>query len=342
MNKNIKIAIVILLMIIGWMMSGVFFNDKNTKKEFKRTNSIKIETKLVKAQNFNPVISIPAQIKSEQSILIKSQAPGNIDSIKVKAGDFVKKGTLLMVINGAPAKSILNQAKISFNEASIKYKTDKALYKKKLLSKSGFENSKFNYARAKTNLENSKNNYNNHYIKAPFTGHIGIIRKKANEFVYMNEDLIDIENKSKYQVIAFVSIKQKHKINNGDKFKFNLNEKEYIGTVKAISSTPEPVVKTYRLVGDIENDDFTNGEPIKIKIKLKSTMAHFVPSSLFNVDPDGDLAIKILNASNKVEFKKVTILQENLDGSWVSGLDAETTILTDGAGFAKIGDVIQD
>ena len=324
------------------MLSGAIFNQDSPEKKFKKISDINIKVEQIDYQIFNPTVTVPAKIESEQSILIKSQISGSIDDVAVKSGDFVEKGDLLVVIDGAPALSNLKQAKINYKDASIEYDTNKELFKKKLLSKSGFEKAKLKFANAKTTLENSKKMYNKHYIKAPFSGNVGIIRIKKDQIITTGEEIIDIENKSDYKVVAFVSIKHKNLISKQNKFSFIVDGKTYNGDITAISSTPEKIVKTYRLEGKVENNDFVSGQPIKIQIKLHETKAHFIPSSLFNIDENGDLAVKVLNQDNVVELKTISIVEETTKGTWVKGLDDTTRLLTDGAGFAKIGEVIKD
>ena len=342
MKKNIIIAFIILLVIFLWMLSGAIFNQESGKKQFKKISDIKIKVEQIDYQVFSPTVTVPAKIESEKSILISSQVSGNIDEIKVESGQFVKKDDLLVVIDGPPALSKLKQARINHKDASIQYKTDKQLFKKKLLSKSGFEKAKLKFANAKTDLENARKLYSKHYITAPFDGNVGIIRIKQDQSINIGGEIVDIENKSEFKVVAFVSIKHKNLINKKNKFSFIVDGNIYYGDITAISSTPEKIVKTYRVEGKIDNTNFVSGQPIKIKIRLHKTKAHFIPSSLFNIDEEGELAVKVLNNNNVVELRTVSIIEETTKGTWVKGLDDTTRLLTDGAGFAKIGEVIEN
>jgi len=339
-NKNVLAATIIFIIILIWMLSGILFNENDKYKSFKKLASVKIKVENITIQKFNPTISISAKIESEQSMLIKSQVAGNITNIKIKSGEMVKSGQLLLIIDGNAILAKLKKAHINHNESLIEYKANKKLYNKKLISESGFEKVKLKVANAKADLESIKNEYNKHYIKSPFSGQIGIVRVKKDETINQNQEMIDVENKSKYKVVAFVSIRQKAKIKKGNKFYFYINNKKHFGTITAMSSTPERIVKTYRIEGKIKKDEFVAGQPVKITINLDQVNAHFIPSSLFNINDDGDLSIKILNKNNKVILKKVDIVEETSNGSWIVGLDKTTKILTDGAGFAKIGSFI--
>ena len=339
-NQNILTATIILIIIIIWMLSGVLFNANDKYKPFKKLSNVKIKVESIIVQKFSPTISIPAKIESEQSILIKSQVAGNIDNINVKSGETVRSGQLLLIIDGNAIRAKLKQAHINYNESLIQYQANKKLYSKKLISEAGFERIRLKLANAKADLESVKNEYNKHYIKSPFSGQVGIVRVKKDEIINRNQEIIDVENKSQYKIVGYVSIRQKAKIKEGNKFHFYIGNEKHFGTITAISSTPEQVVKTYRVEGKIDKDEFVAGQPVKMTISLDKVNAHFIPSSLFNINNNGDLSIKILNENNKVILKQVDIIEETSNGSWVVGLDRITKILTDGAGFAKIGSSI--
>ena len=336
-SPNVKIAIVITLIIFVWMLTGIASDSKQDKQSTPAKISIKFDTKTYKATLYNPMMNISGRIKSDKNILVLSQVGGNIEQIFVKSGQRVKKGSLIVKISGGDSGTGLKQALSNLRAAKLKFNADTKLYKKKLLSKAGFAYANSSYQTAESVYASKKQTNDKYYIKAPYSGKIGVVRIIENQAISPDTQILDISSGNGYKIISYVSSKKVNEISIGSAFKgMTTNRAIVSGKITGISMVPEQATKTYRVEGKVTQTNFANGQSATIQINLKPQMAHSISASLLSIDNNGDLGIKIIN-KGIVEFKTVTILNENLKTLWVTGLPNKVQIITKGAGFAKVG-----
>jgi multidrug efflux system membrane fusion protein len=71
-------------------------------------------------------------------------------------------------------------------------------------------------------------------------------------------------------------------------------------------------------------------------VPLNKVKAHLIPSYLLSLNDEGELGIKIVE-NEIVKFLLIQIIEDGLDGLWVSGLPDEVTIITVGQEYVING-----
>ena len=73
---------------------------------------------------------------------------------------------------------------------------------------------------------------------------------------------------------------------------------------------------------------------------LREVIAHLIPSYLISLNDEGDLGIKILT-NNRVQFAEIQIVEDTIDGLWVTGLPKDVTIITVGQEYVINGQEVK-
>ena len=68
----------------------------------------------------------------------------------------------------------------------------------------------------------------------------------------------------------------------------------------------------------------------QIRIPVEEAFAHKISPALFSLDTEGGYGVRVVNNDDLVEFYSVTIVAEDEDGVWVSGLPNTSNIITVG------------
>ncbi len=178
MKKTITI-IVLILILVSFSGAMYYLYKKNaedpvvyqTEKPFKKT----IVKKTVATGSILP----------QEEVLIKPNISGVIDEIFVEGGDIVKANDLIAKIRVIPNLSALNNAKnnirkvkISLEDQTRKYKRQKSLFDKGVISKLDLENAEVAFKQAQQTYEAALQNYE--IIKTGSTKGLG---KSANTLV---------------------------------------------------------------------------------------------------------------------------------------------------------------
>ena len=73
-----------------------------------------------------------------------------------------------------------------------------------------------------------------------------------------------------------------------------------------------------------------------MRVPLNKVKAHLIPSYLLSLNDEGELGIKIVE-NDVVKFLLIQIIEDGLDGLWVSGLPDKVTIITVGQEYVING-----
>ena len=83
------------------------------------------------------------------------------------------------------------------------------------------------------------------------------------------------------------------------------------------------------------------GLTAELIIPLPETSAHQLSSSLFSLDENGNLGVKIVNEHNRVEFKPINIVGGSEAKTFVTGLPDSCDVIMVGHGFVMHGQIVK-
>ena len=130
MKKSIIVSFIILILVIGWFVSGQFYGNKdydykksdNKDKEIAKNdnssenlNKIIVETEISKYETIDQSIFLQGQTKSNRKVDIKSETTGNIIKKYFKRGDIVKKNDQLIRISIENREELLKSLEKEFD-----------------------------------------------------------------------------------------------------------------------------------------------------------------------------------------------------------------------------------
>ena len=95
------------------------------------------------------------------------------------------------------------------------------------------------------------------------------------------------------------------------------NEKMFEGKVKFISSSANPITRTFRVEISVPNPDteIKDGMTAEVSLKGVEKIAHLVPVSILRLDNTGNLGIRTIDTDGLVAFKEVDIIEDTGEGS---------------------------
>ncbi|MCC2588584.1 efflux RND transporter periplasmic adaptor subunit [Campylobacter coli] len=193
------------------LLSALFLFSACNKEEApqKQTLPQSVSTMSAKAENLPLNFTYPAKLVSDYDVIIKPQVSGVIVEKLFKAGDLIKKGQTLFIIEQDKFKASVNSAygkalmaRANFDNASKDYNRSKTLYNKGAISQkeydsalANFNNTKANLTSARADLENARIDLAYTEIKAPFDGIVGDALINIGDYVSSSStELVRITN----------------------------------------------------------------------------------------------------------------------------------------------------
>jgi RND family efflux transporter MFP subunit len=190
-------------------------SDKAAVMEKVPAIQVSVENPSVNTDNS---IAVTGQIESANSANISTRVMGYITSIKVKAGDHVTKGQLLVTISNedilakrAQADAMISGAQASLKSAEKDYSRFTNLYNQKSATAKELDNVTLQYQAAKAGVESAKQmkaeanallSYTN--ITAPFSGVVAQKLMDAGSMANPGMPILVIEQNKNLQVSAVI------------------------------------------------------------------------------------------------------------------------------------------
>ncbi|ECL0283892.1 efflux RND transporter periplasmic adaptor subunit [Campylobacter coli] len=193
------------------LLSALFLFSACNKEEApqKQTLPQSVSTMSAKSEDLPLSFTYPAKLVSDYDVIIKPQVSGVIVEKLFKAGDLIKKGQTLFIIEQDKFKASVNSAygkalmaRANFDNASKDYNRSKTLYNKGAISQkeydsalANFNNTKANLTSARADLENARIDLAYTEIKAPFDGIVGDALINIGDYVSSSStELVRITN----------------------------------------------------------------------------------------------------------------------------------------------------
>ncbi len=331
------------LMIIVLLWISGFFKPKiesgEVKPVVKKVSGLKVqevEKRDIKEESYVGII------EPQERAEIATPLSGRVIDIKVKEGDCVKKGTLLLKIEGEELESTIKASEFQIREAEAEYRRALAQYEvakktferySRLLKegavtpqeydeiKGQFEASKealqgakaaIERARAQKRAITSRIQYVN--LTSPFEGCISEKKVDIGDLAFPGKPLLVLEKKP-YLLKVELPEKFFSQIKLGETLKVNLSESQKIINGKVVEKSPsiDPVTRTFRIKLSLENVEGVKSGSLAYVLIPSRTISLFIPekavlkrydfTGVFVLKPDKTLELRWVKLGKATEGK---------------------------------------
>ena len=180
-------------------------------------------------------------------------------------------------------------------------------------------------------------------VNAPFDGYLETFSVKEGDYLNTGAVCATIIDPDPLRLIGEVSEKEINFVKVGAKAGAELiSGKKVEGVVSFVSTSANKGTRSFRVEIDVKNSDrsIRDGVSAQIEIEGDTILAHRISPSILMLGEAGELGIRTVNEENQVEFKKIEILEDSMDGIWISGLPRNIRIITIGQEYVFQGQIV--
>ena len=348
---SLLIATTIAVLAAGWLISGQFANNSTPQKapteNQKRSASEKlvtVRTRYLKAQPYTPHMRVTGQTERSRSVIIRTQVTGKISKIIKKAGDSVNKGDIIARLDTEDLPLRLKEAKARVKQRELEFSAAKKLSQKGFKAETKYAAAFADLQAAKAFAERIRINLEHTNINAPFSGVLSAQNAEIGDVLRKSDPVAELIDLDPLLITAYVSERDYLKLKIGLPAEVKLrNEKKIDGRIQFISPVAQRDTRTFRIELETLNSgsQIPEGITAELIIPLPETSAHQLSSSLFSLDANGNLGVKIINEEGRVRFKPITIVGGSEDKTFVTGLPDPSNVIVVGHGFVMHGQIIK-
>ena len=347
LKKSYKIALIVALATLFWMLSGAIFNGAehiDNRSISQRGSEIEKKLQTVRVMKVNSEkmmqnISISGKTVASRMVELKAETPGRVESVDFIKGSLATKGTNLISLAVDDRDSRLDKANANLEAKKITYNAKIKLQEKELSSSSAVAAAKSAMQQAEAEVEQAELTLAHTKIKAPFDGIIEDRYVEVGDVVSVGQNMAKIVDLDPIKAVGYLSENIRANVTLGSKATITFQNKVIEGKISYIASSANEATRTYKFEVKIPNKDnaITEGLTCSIKIDVATLTAHSISPSLIVLSDKGEIGIRVINGGNIVRFLPVEFLTDENEKIWLSGLPDEFTIITVGHEYVKDG-----
>lgn len=350
MNRSLIIALLAVVALVLWMLSGQFGGPSaNSDGTVASSNppsvvAMKVQTRTQSAQEVIREVIVQGQVEPIKVIAIKSETTGSIENIAVTKGERVAKGDVIATMSADNREASLTVARASLVQARNEYAAASKLAKQGLQSKFNLESSAAKLESARAQVSAAELELDNTIIRAPLAGIVDQLPVEAGDFVDRGNHIATLVDNSQLLITGQVPQQNIADVVTGTEATAELITGESLqGTVHYIASMADSATRSFRVEVLVPSppEQARTGISAEIRIPAETMRAHLISPAILALDESGTLGIKSVNDNDEVVFHAIDVIKTESTGAWVTGVPDNTEIITLGQGFVNAGEIVQ-
>lgn len=181
----------IILLLVGIKATQVMAMIESGKNapEMKET----ISTFTAEIQSWPNTYKAVGTVEASEGITIAAEVAGKVQKISFKPGEFVKKGTVLLVQESGNEQAQLSAAEARLRLAKSNHERLVQLRKNNTVSQSELDNGIQQMGSAQGDVDNLKTTLEKKIVKAPFDGRLGIRQVDLGQDLQVGAEIVSLQ-----------------------------------------------------------------------------------------------------------------------------------------------------
>lgn len=347
-KNSVKIAFIIAIVGIVWMLSGLLKGDDDNQVDIKPSEDkvvklMSVRTKFLDASPRTREISVLGVFKASRQATIRAETTGLIEEILAEEGNEIKANDLIVRIAIKNREKKLEEARALLKQREIEFQANQKLTQKGFRARTKLAESQANLEAARAALRAIELDIGKTKVKAPFTGVLNKREVELGDFVDIGDVIAKIVDFDPIIIEAQITEKDVHLLQMGASGYVTFSDGEQIqGKISYIGSIANENTRTFPIELTIENINkkLSEGITAELFLPVRTEEAHFVNPSVLVLSDSGEIGVKIVDGENKVQFIPVRILEDTPQGIWLGNLPTQINIITVGQEFVVPGQVV--
>jgi membrane fusion protein, multidrug efflux system len=348
------VALVVLAGFAAWMGTGTFSSVGSAVAEAEAQQKAAEQQPAPPARTVAVVtpprsqyaraIRISGQTEAEKRATLAIRVMGVITELKVKQGDHVNRGDLIMRLDAEDKEAAVDMAEAMVTQRQAEADAAERLVKGGNAPKLQADQARAALAAAKGQLETAKAELARNEIYAPFNGVIDRVPVERGSTIMAGTEVATLINLDPLLAIGEVSERDLRYLKLGDEADIRLVDGSTVkGTLRYISRDASAATRTFRIEVAIPNEEKTlpAGMTAEITLRGETTDAVMLPRSVVTLSNSGDLGIRAVDKDSKVVFFPIDLVDDTPKGLVLGGIPSDARVIVAGQELVTEGDVVK-
>lgn len=275
-----------------------------------------------------------------RSVQVRARTSGTIIDLPREKGDYVEKGDVLCRLDIAARDARLAEARALREQRWLQYDASRKLAARGHRSETQVAADKAAYDAAVAQVKQMEVELGYTRITAPFEGVLDARPVEMGDFLNVGQHCATVVDLDPLLVVGQVAEKDVDKLSPGTVGFARLGTgTEIEGVVRFIARTADEATRTFRIELEVPNRDrsLLAGLTAEIVVPAAQVRAHLLSPAYLVLNDAGEIGVRMVDENGIVHFRPIDIVEDGVDGVWVSGLPPRATVITVGQEFVREG-----
>jgi len=306
-----------------------------------------VELQITRTETVTERVPAVGTLMANESIVVRAEIPGLIESISFEEGSEVEAGALLVLLNSDEHRAIVDETQATVELARLSFARATDMHKKSMISRQEYDEAQARLKESRAALRRNQAVLAKTRLVAPFSGTVGLRHVSPGAYIRPGQDLVNLEDIDPIKVEFKLSERFAAAIAVGQQIELlvdALPDRTFVGEIYAINPRLDPRTRAFSLRARVANEDGNLRPGMFARVNLivdRRENALTVPEEA--IWPQGDKAFVYRVIDGKAALTEVE-LGERFDGKVEvrGGLDADETIVTSGHMKIRDGSAVID
>ncbi|WP_461481731.1 efflux RND transporter periplasmic adaptor subunit [Porticoccus sp.] len=346
MNANVKIALFTLALVVIWFLSGAVSNggDKpDRQQQLVASQLTKVRVLWSEAEEYSRQVVARGRTAPNRQVTLKAEVSGRVVAVPAAKGQAVAEGDVICELAREDRPQRVVEAQAAVDQAEIDYQGALKLKQKGYQSESAIAQAKARLESTRAILDQTKINLANTRIVAPFAGFIDDRPVEVGDYMDRTNICAQLVEINPLKVVSRLSEREVVRVSLGGQAQVKLaTGQEVKGEVVYLSHLADPQTRTYEMEISLANPEgrLRSGVASQVLVTADHVLAHRVPAALLALGDKGQAGLKIVDEYDQVLFVELTLVGEDGEGIWVTGLPPKVRIITVGQEYVSSGEQV--
>ena len=342
------LAIGLVIMLLAWLLLGDLqgFRDAPPETSTAAKGDVeapRVEVTLREAETHAPTLVLQGELEAHRMLELRARHTGRVAALPVAEGSSVEAGELLLELAQEELPARLTQAEDALTLAQAELAGADSLRQRELISRTDYLRLKANVSGAAAELAALRRQRDDTRLTAPFSGTLDRLEVEPGELLQTGESWGRLVDDSRLTAVAWAPQRDALALEAGQSAELRLLDGSRLsGEVSMVARRADEATRSFRVEVSAANPEGRRlaGASATLAITLPERRVHRLSPALLALNPDGELAIKHLDADNRVVQTPVTLVDADLESARVAGLPDSVRLITLGAGMVEVGETV--
>lgn len=254
----------IMLVLVGAVLGGLFgfkvFVGGKIKEAMAGLASMPqtVSTTTATSSDWQPKIDAVGSLRAVRGADLSLEVPGVVEEITFNSGDEVQEGQLLLRLRNADEVARLKSLEATAQLAQITYDRDVKQLKAQAISQAIVDNDEASLRNAKAQVDTQKAIVDKKYLRAPFTGKLGLRQIDLGQFLSAGTVIATLQALDPIFVDFLLPQQSVAKLSTGQAVKVKVDafpNRVFEGKITAINPKIETASRNIQVRATLSNDD---------------------------------------------------------------------------------------